>query len=43
MVNIFAEISLLEEVLLGSLGVLFIAQMYFYIRYMAAPMRKLQR
>lgn len=43
MVNIFAEISLLEEVLLGSLGVLFIAQMYFYIRYMAAPMRKLRR
>ena len=43
MMTFLAEITLLDWVLIGALGVLFIAQMYFYIRYMAAVARKLRR
>ena len=39
----FSQISITEWTLIGALGLLFLAQLYWYIRYMAAPARKLRR
>ena len=43
MINILAEISWFEWTLLGLLGVLFIVQVYWYGRYMAAVSRKVRK
>lgn len=43
MMNEWLNISLLDQVLMGILGVLFVYQMFFYGRYMAAVMRKNKR
>ena len=40
--DIFA-LDIVDYVLLGALGLLFFAQMYWYGRYMAAPARKMRR
>ena len=37
------NLNILDCVLLGALGLLFLAQLYFYIRYMAAPARRIRR
>ena len=37
------EIHIIDWVLLGVLGVLFIAQLYWYSRYMCAPARKIRK
>ena len=37
------ELTILDWVLLGVLAFLFLTQVYFYARYMAAPARKLRR
>ena len=39
----FSEFHTIDYILLGALLLLFLVQMYFYIRYMAAPSRKLRR
>ena len=39
----FSSLHIVDYILLGSLLLLFVLQMYFYIRYMAAPSRKLRR
>ena len=40
---IFEQFDILDYVLLGALAVLFIAQVYWYSRYMAAPARRMRR
>jgi cellulose synthase/poly-beta-1,6-N-acetylglucosamine synthase-like glycosyltransferase len=40
---LFSQLEIVDYVLLGALGVLFIAQVYWYARYMCAPARKLRR
>lgn len=37
------DLNTTDYVLLGVLGLLFLAQLYFYVRYMAAPARKLRK
>jgi len=37
------DLNTTDYVLLGALGLLFLAQLYFYARYMAAPARKLRK
>ena len=39
----FASLHMVDYILLGSLLLLFVLQMYFYIRYLAAPARKMRR
>ncbi|MBR6065073.1 MAG: glycosyltransferase [Paludibacteraceae bacterium] len=39
----FASLHIVDYILLGSLLLLFVLQMYFYIRYLAAPARKMRR
>ena len=39
----FSSLHIVDYILLGSLLLLFVLQMYFYIRYLAAPSRKLRR
>ncbi len=39
----FSSLHIVDYILLGSLLLLFVLQMYFYIRYLAAPARKLRR
>ena len=39
----FASLHRVDYILLGSLLLLFVLQMYFYIRYLAAPARKMRR
>ena len=39
----FDSLNILDYVLLGGLAVLFIAQVYWYARYLCAPARKLRR
>ena len=41
--NVLADISLIDYALLGALLALFIAQVYWYSRYLAAPARHLRR
>ena len=40
---VFASLHIVDYILLGSLLLLFVLQMYFYIRYLAAPARKMRR
>lgn len=40
---IFDNLHTVDYVLLGSLAAFFLAQVYFYARYMAAPLRKMRR
>ena len=40
---IFEQLHIVDWILLGTLGVLFIAQVYWYARYMCAPARKMRR
>ena len=37
------DFNTIDYVLLGTLGLLFLVQLYFYARYMAAPARKLRK
>lgn len=37
------DLNTTDYVLLGALGLLFLAQLYFYARYMAAPARRIRR
>ena len=37
------NLNIFDCVLLGALGLLFLVQLYFYIRYMAAPARRIRR
>lgn len=37
------DLQIIDYALLGALGFLFLAQFYFYVRYMCAPARKLRR
>ena len=37
------SLTIVDYVLLGALGALFLAQVYFYARYIAAPARRLRR
>ena len=39
----FSSLHIVDYILLGSLLLLFVLQMYFYIRYLAAPARKMRR
>ena len=39
----FASLHIVDYILLGSLLLLFVLQMYFYIRYLAASARKIRR
>ena len=39
----FASLHIVDYILLGSLLLLFVLQIYFYIRYLAAPARKMRR
>ncbi len=39
----FSSLHIVDYILLGSLLLLFVLQMYFYIRYLAAPARKIRR
>lgn len=40
---IFEQLHNIDWILLGALGVLFIAQVYWYARYLCAPARKMRR
>lgn len=40
---IFDNLHTVDYVVLGSLAAFFLAQVYFYARYMAAPLRKMRR
>ena len=40
---IFEQLHIVDWVLLGVLGALFVAQVYWYARYMCAPARKMRR
>lgn len=39
----FDNLHIIDYVLMGSLGFFFLAQLYFYARYMCAPARRLRR
>ena len=39
----FSSLHIVDYILLGSLLLLFVLQMYFYIRYLEAPARKMRR
>ena len=39
----FSSLHIVDYILLGALLLLFVLQMYFYIRYLAAPARKMRR
>jgi cellulose synthase/poly-beta-1,6-N-acetylglucosamine synthase-like glycosyltransferase len=40
---IFEQLHIVDWILLGTLGVLFFAQVYWYARYMCAPARKMRK
>ena len=40
---IFEQLDIADYILLGIIGVLFIAQVYWYARYLCAPARKIRR
>jgi len=40
---IFEQLHIVDWILLGTLGVLFVAQVYWYARYMCAPARKMRK
>lgn len=39
----FEELQIVDYILLGALGLLFLVQLYWYARYMAAPARKMRK
>ena len=37
------DLDIVESILLGALGVLFLLQLYFYVRYLCAPARRMRK